>query len=131
MSTAFTDAVRRVLRIEQNLTLDYDDLVRRAPTLSQRACLERARTLQQSQISALRWVLGEIGGPCPLRRLRARIRIRIIVREAPFPGARVIREIPAGEVVEVIGEEDGFTRVRLPDGTMGFVESGAVEMMDG
>lgn len=131
MSTAFTDAVRRVLRIEQDLTTDYDDLVRRAPTLSQRACLERARTLQQSQVTALRWVLGEIGGPCPLRRLRARIRLRIIVREAPFPTARIIREAPAGEVVEVIHEEDGFARVRLPDGTIGFVEAGALEMMEG
>ncbi|HHY93992.1 MAG TPA: SH3 domain-containing protein [Firmicutes bacterium] len=130
MSTAFTDAVRRLLRIEQDLTLDYDDLVRRAPTLSQRACLERARSLQQSQITTLRWVLGEISGPCPTRRLRARIRVRIIVREAAFPGARIIREVPAGEVVEVIGEEDRFTRVRLPDGTVGFVEESALDMMD-
>ncbi|MDI6893797.1 MAG: SH3 domain-containing protein [Bacillota bacterium] len=131
MSTAFTDAVRRVLRIEQDLAEDYDDLVRRAPTLSQRACLERVRTLQQSQITALRWVLGEIGGPCPVRRLRARIRVRIIVREFPMPGARVIREVPAGEVVEVVREEDGFAHVRLSDGTAGFVEAGAIEMMEG
>lgn len=130
MSTAFTDAVRRLLRIEQDLTVDYDDLVRRAPTLSQRACLERARILQQSQISALRWVLGEIGGTCPVRRLRARVRVRIIVREAPYPTARIIREIPAGEVVEVMGEEDGFTQVRLADGAIGYVESGVLDMMD-
>jgi hypothetical protein len=34
-------------------------------------------------------------------------------------------------VVEVVREEDGFAHVRLPDGTMGFVEAGAIEMMEG
>lgn len=130
MSTAFLDAVRQLLRRERDLTDDYAELVRRAPTLSQRACLERLQALQQSQITGLRWVLGEIGGPCPVRRIRARVRLRIIVREAPFPGARVIRELPADSFVEVIRQEDGFALIRLPDGTEGFVDMTGLEMAD-
>lgn len=128
MSTAFLNAVRRLLDAERALVDDYVDLVNRAPTLAQRACLMRAESLQRAQIRGLRWVLGEIAGECPLRRIRARVRFRVIIREAPFEEARVIREVPAGTGLVVVREEDGWARVRLSDGVEGFTRIEGLEM---
>jgi len=127
MSTAFTDAVRALLIAEENLVDKYADLVARAPTVSQQACLLRAEQMQRAQIRALRWVLGEIPGTCPVRRLRARLRYRVTLLDSPSPTGRVIMELPAGTEVEMIREVDGWVLVRLSDGTEGYVRVESLE----
>ncbi len=47
--------------------------------------------------------------------------ISAIVREAPIAG-RELTTLPGGGAVEVIGSREGWIRVRLPDGRIGYID---------
>ena len=52
---------------------------------------------------------------------RLRTDVSAIVREAPIAG-RELAALPGGGAVEVIGSREGWIRVRLPDGRIGYID---------
>src|SRR5262245_13946291 len=51
----------------------------------------------------------------------AKVRTRVVVRERPEPGSRDVGSLRPRERAEYLGAAPGWRRVRLGDGTTGFV----------
>ena len=62
-------------------------------------------------------------------RLRERVRVRgsrVALREGPAPGAAARARLDAATVARIEGVSQAAVRLRLPDGTIGYVDASAV-----
>ena len=67
------------------------------------------------------------GGGAATKKIAGNKKKRVVVLTSTGADADVLTQVPGGLSVEVIGEENGYVKIKLPDGAVGYVKKSQVK----
>lgn len=135
----FGETAETLRNEEEKLLRLYFELVDLAPSEGDRELARKLKALQEEQLHLLHVILGPKTMPPPPHRpiptpptgefvCTAKVIVDFLnVREGPGTGTPVIRVISRGTTVTVLSQTDQWAKVRLADGTHGYVWRSFVE----